>query len=356
MKVLEAGGKLVEKKRGITLRMLLTHTGIVLLFTSEGSHPANSFLSAGFGYSIYNKKLNDYYAPIGMDEFSGMKEDYLSQPLVHQPGDRWEYSISIDWAGQLVERVTAMSLNDYFLKHIFEPMAIQNISMFPTAQMKKDLAFQNVRERDGKLSVNVDGHLYRRALVVTKPEDIKATFNAGGGGCFARPAEYCQMIAMLLNDGTHAKTGKQILKPETVKEMFTNQIEEMPDFGRQGIYGPKPLLSNPIPDLYPQPPELAQGWGLTFFLHLHPGPTGRSGSTGWWAGLPNLFWWADREKGLGGMIASQILPFGGEYIRALSGEMATGSHALQMRRCGGCGPKSRQVCIRAFHSRAARRH
>lgn len=242
-----------------------------------------------------------------------MKEEYLHQPLVNQPGERWEYGISIDWAGVLVERVTGMSLNDYFLEHIFEPMGIQGINIFPTAQMKKDLVFQNVRDPDGKLSLNANGHINRRPLVATEPEDIKATFNSGGSGCFARPAEYCQIIAMLLNDGTHAKTGHQILKPETVKEMFTNQIEDMRDFGRHGLSSVKPLLSNTLPDIYPQPPEIPQGWGLTFFLNIHPGPTGRAGGTGWWAGLPNLFWWADRESGLGGIIATQIIPFGGEY-------------------------------------------
>jgi CubicO group peptidase (beta-lactamase class C family) len=82
----------------------------------------------------------------------------------------------------------------------------------------------------------------------------------------------------------------------------------MPNFGRQGITPPKPDLSNPLPELYPQG-DLPQGWGLTFFLHQHPGPTGRSGTTGWWAGLPNLFWWADRENGLGGIIASQVSRF-----------------------------------------------
>jgi len=85
----------------------------------------------------------------------------------------------------------------------------------------------------------------------------------------------------------------------------SRQIPEFPDFGRQGINPPKPDYSNPLPDMYPQG-DLPQGWGLTFFLHQHPGPTGRSGKTGWWAGLPNLFWWADRENGLGGMIASQV--------------------------------------------------
>jgi CubicO group peptidase (beta-lactamase class C family) len=241
-----------------------------------------------------------------------MPEDIYAQPLVNQPGSRWEYGINIDWAGQLVERVTGMSLNDYFQKYIFQPMGLKHITMFPNDEMKKDLAYMNARDPDGSLRLHVDGHLTRRPLMVTKPEDIKSTFNAGGAGCFARPAEYCQIIAMLLNNGTHAKSGNQILKPETVKEMFTNQIPDMPDYARQLIDPPKRLFSNPLPELYPQPPEVPQGWGLTFFLHSHGTPTGRSGSTGWWAGLPNLFWWADQENGLGGIIASQILPFGGE--------------------------------------------
>lgn len=163
------------------------------------------------------------------------------------------------------------------------------------------------RAPDGKLSVRQDGHLNKKPLWATEPEDIKSTFNAGGAGCFAKPAEYCQIIATLLNDGVHPGTGNRILKKETVDEMFTNQvcfppsgslrvpstytiqIPDMPNFGRQGIDPPKRDLSNPLPELYPQG-DLPQGWGLTFFLHQHAGPTGRSGSTGWWAGLPNLFW------------------------------------------------------------------
>lgn len=118
---------------------------------------------------------------------------------------------------------------------------------------------------------------------------------------------------MLLNDGTSPTTDAKILKPETVKEMFTNQIPDMPNFGRQLISNPKPDFTNPIPELYPQPHDQPQGWGLTFMLTIHPGPTGRGGNTGWWAGLPNLFWWCDREKGVAGIICSQIVPFGSEY-------------------------------------------
>lgn len=40
------------------------------------------------------------------------------------------------------------------------------------------------------------------------------------------------------------------------------------------------------------------------------GETGRGQNTGWWAGISNLFWWCDREKGVAGMIAGAVLPFG----------------------------------------------
>lgn len=95
--------------------------------------------------------------------------------------------------------------------------------------------------------------------------------------------------------------------------MFSNQIPEMPNFGRNPIEAANPEYTNPLGELYPQPREQEQGWGLTFMLTVHPGATGRGRNTGWWAGLPNLFWWADREKGVGGMVASQVLPFGGKF-------------------------------------------
>jgi len=80
----------------------------------------------------------------------------------------------------------------------------------------------------------------------------------------------------------------------------------MPDFGREPIDDAIPELTNKIPELYPQPKEQEQGWGLTFMLTIHEGATGRGGNTGWWAGLPNLFWGCDREKGVGGMVASEV--------------------------------------------------
>jgi CubicO group peptidase (beta-lactamase class C family) len=141
------GGKLVPKKRKITLRMLLSHTGMfhVLEPTASMVCRSYSFLTAGFGYAFFDARLNDFYAQTGLDEFSGLPYEYLSQPLVNQPGEQWEYGINIDWAGVLVERVSGLRLNDYFQKHIFEPMGLKNINMFPTESMKKDLAYMHAR-------------------------------------------------------------------------------------------------------------------------------------------------------------------------------------------------------------------
>jgi len=108
-----------------------------------------------------------------------------------------------------------------------------------------------------------------------------------------------------------------------VDEMFTNQIPNMPNFARQGISPPKPHLSNALPEIYPEPHDIPQGWGLTFFLHLKDSAVHSEG-TGWWAGLPNLFWWADRKRGIGGIIASQIIPFGDPKILGLWAQIEAG--------------------------------
>lgn len=98
--------------------------------------------------------------------------------------------VNIDWAGLLVERVTGLSLNDYLHRNIFEPLGLKNISMFPNASMKANLAFMNQRDASGQLSRR--DHLLRRPLLVESAEEIKGCFNSGGAGCFAKPQEYCR--------------------------------------------------------------------------------------------------------------------------------------------------------------------
>ena len=71
-----------------------------------------------------------------------------------------------------------------------------------------------------------------------------------------------------------------------------------------------PTVANHFEEIYPQPGNPPQGWGLSWFLTIAPGPTGRGANTGFWCGLPNLFYWVDRDRGVAGIIASQVLPQG----------------------------------------------
>jgi CubicO group peptidase (beta-lactamase class C family) len=57
-----------------------------------------------------------------------------------------------------------MSLNDYFQEHIFKPIGVKNINMFPTEHMKENLAWMHTRAPDGKLSLRQDGHLNKKPL------------------------------------------------------------------------------------------------------------------------------------------------------------------------------------------------
>lgn len=135
----------------------------------------------------------------------------------------------------------------------------------------------------GGAKVRARDHCYRRPIICT-PAEISSIYNSAGAGCFARPTDYAQIIATLLNSGVCPLTENRILSKESVDEMFTNQIPSYPDFGRKGIKTAKPTYTNDIPELYPQPKEQPQGWGLTFMLTLHEGATGRGANTAWWAG------------------------------------------------------------------------
>jgi len=61
--------------------------------------------------------------------------------------------------------------------------------------------------------------MYREPLLAVTDHEKKHVLNSGGAGAFAKPVEYVQVLATLLNDGKSPKTGAQILKPETVTAM-----------------------------------------------------------------------------------------------------------------------------------------
>jgi CubicO group peptidase (beta-lactamase class C family) len=93
-------------------------------------------------------------------------------------------------AGLVVEELSGMSLDEYFRRYIFEPLGLRSMGLFPTDEMIKDLAYMHQKLPDGTLW-EVD-HLLRRSLRAKTSEERSKIMNSGGGGCFAKPVEYCR--------------------------------------------------------------------------------------------------------------------------------------------------------------------
>lgn len=98
-------------------------------------------------------------------------------------------------------------------------------------------------------------------------------------------------------------------------EMFKDQLPGLPRYINKPFPSAKPHLAKHAP-VRPIPAHedesKTEAWGLTFALNHDPKESGRKPGSASWEGIANLFWWADRESGVGGMIASQILPYGGK--------------------------------------------
>src|SRR3954466_6410288 len=101
----DAAGKprLREANGVITLRKLLTHT-------------------SGFAYDIWNADMDRYLNVMNLPRAGSGKNIALTTPLAFDPGARWEYGISIDWAGKMVEAVSGQRLGEYMRQNIFEPL------------------------------------------------------------------------------------------------------------------------------------------------------------------------------------------------------------------------------------------
>ncbi|MBZ9765344.1 beta-lactamase family protein [Mesorhizobium sp. CA6] len=271
--------RLRPAKRAIKVRHLLTHT-------------------SGFTYSIWSEALSRYEQVTGMPDIATCKNAAFTAPLEFDPGERWEYGISMDWVGKLVEAVSDQSLEVYFRENIFAPLGMRNSGFLIGSEQKKHVAtFQNRR---------ADGGLEPAPFEMPqRPE-----FFMGGGGAFSTPRDYMTFLQALLNGGT--LNGARILRPETVSLMMQNQISELNVHEMRSAH---PSYSRSF-DQFPGQPHK---WGLSFDINTQPGPNGRSAGSISWAGLLNCYFWLDPVKHVTGALFTQILPFYDERVVALYG-------------------------------------
>lgn len=257
--------RLRPAQKQVTVRHLLTHT-------------------AGFGYEFTSAGILRYSEVTGKGGMANRRRGVLDSPLLFEPGERWQYGISTDWLGRLVEAVSGLALGEYMRRHVFEPLGMTETG-FSLEEAKWPRLLTTYARR-------ADGGLEEWRFAEPKPP----AFESGGGGLLGTAQDYTKFMQMLL------RGGEGVLERATVEEMARNQVGGL----KAG------LLKSALPqysldaDFHPGHDD---GWGLGFLINRTAYEGGRSAGSLAWAGLANTYYWVDRQQGLAAMLLAQVLPF-----------------------------------------------
>ncbi|KAL6408430.1 beta-lactamase family protein [Ilyonectria robusta] len=268
----------------ITLRHLLTHT-------------------SGVGYDIMNPLLLAWRESRGESTMSmcGDVVKAYSMPLLFEPGESWAYGGSLDWAGQVVERLTGQRLGEYMQKNIFSRLEMKNttFNVIENPHVKQKVMDMVTRSTDGKLSP-ID-NMY--------PEDAKT--DSGGMGVLTSVGDYIQVVGDLI------KEKPRLLQSGTRDQMFEPQFEAI---GKQtdGLMAMGFMHENLTGG---EKSPGAFGFGLGGLITLRDTPNLPAGTLSW-GGMPNLAWFANRKKGVAACYGCQVIPPSDEPSMALLAEFA----------------------------------
>ena len=253
-------------KRKITLRHLMTHT-------------------SGYSYDMWNGDVLKFQKLNQIPGVISCRNKALATPLTFDPGDRWDYGISIDWAGKVVEAAAGMKLGAYMKAHILEPLRMSDTGFYVSAEQHTRRAAIHMRTPEGLAATRIE--------ITAEPE-----FEMGGGGLYSTAGDYLKFARMILGGG--ALDGTRVLHEETVRLMARNAMGEI---RCRALKTALPGTSNDV--------DFVEGmeWGLTFMINPQPLSTGRSAGSLAWAGLANSYYWIDPARDVAGVFITQILPF-----------------------------------------------
>ncbi|MFI4974980.1 MAG: serine hydrolase domain-containing protein [Caulobacterales bacterium] len=264
----DAGGRPVTRpaRAPITLRRLLDHT-------------------SGLGYEFFNADLARHRAAAGPQGYSSGAPD---TPLAFEPGEGWQYGIGIDWAGNLIERVTGVGLADYLADQLFEPLGMADTTFFPDPGQTARKAAMHARLPDGGLAPSA-------FAMPAEPY-----FSMGGGGLYSTAPDYLKFLSMILAGGEAG--GSRLLSRQSLAAMTTGTVS-----GKHvGVLRTSNAAMSSDFDPFP---GMNKSWGVGFVMNDDAGPAGRSAGSLAWAGLSNCYYWADPKRGVAGVLLAQVLPF-----------------------------------------------
>jgi len=252
------------KEQTVTVHHLLAHTSGM----GYGGGLSNW---SDFRYLIANPLSRSNSLEDLVDDISGID-------LKFAPGEKWEYSISSDVQGALIEAVSGIPLDQYFTKYLFEPLKM------------KDTGFYLPKERHDRLvdMYEYDAETFEEAHHFNGDKIIlsekgkrseyleKSTLISGGGGLVSTASDYSNFVAMLLDKGSFE--GKRILSEAMIKRMTSSHTKD--------------LDLSFLPRVHP---NTGFGYGMAV---KEIDDTLRNKGSYYWAGMGGTMFWADPKTDL----------------------------------------------------------
>ena len=226
-------------------------------------------------------------------------------PLEFSPGDAWNYSMSTDVLGYLVQVVSGKPFDQFLREEIFEPLAMRDTGFFVPPEKQPRLPACYERRLNGKTVLQDDPE---KSSYLTPPG-----FLSGGGGLVSTAHDYLRFCEMLRRGGE--LDGTRIVSRKTLELMTKNHLPNDQDLTEMAV------------GTFSETPYEGVGFGLGFSVNLGPARTGAVGSAGEfaWGGAASTAFWVDPVEDLVVIFLTQLLPSRAYDFRAQLRSIVYGS-------------------------------
>ncbi|MQQ07152.1 serine hydrolase [Epibacterium sp. SM1979] len=258
---------------------------------------------SGFSYAFNTGLVPELMAAndISFGPDQGSLEQQVSAlarlPLAFQPGEKWEYSVSIDVLGRVIEVVSGQSLDTFLRAEILDPMSMLDTGFCVRPDQIDQFAVLYSQTTGGQFDVNTvtapSGPLQDVDDAGRSPF-LDTTLFSGGGGLVGTIDDYAKFANMLLHNGNVG--GHQLVSPKTAQIMRRNHLpSEIADMG---------------PTSFAEQPMRGMGFGLGGSVLLDQKRAQTSGSVGdfSWGGIASTYFWIDPKRQLSIVFFTQLLP------------------------------------------------
>lgn len=227
-------------------------------------------------------------AMYGAGDLEGMIAALAKLPLEFSPGEAWNYSVSTDVVGYLLQKLCGKPLDQVLAERIFEPLKMADTGFVVRDDQQARFAACYEAKPGGGLKLQDDP--------VTSPYLCSPDLLSGGGGLVSTAADYLRFANMLVNGGE--LDGARILAPKTLRLMASNHLPGGQD------------LTQMSRSLFSESTNAGVGFGLGFAVVFDPPKTLIPCSPGefYWGGMASTAFWVDPLEEVAAVFMTQLIP------------------------------------------------